>query len=102
MTSMSYFPLICCGSHSANSGQKITIANTINMIRWNGMVPYTTSDSLPSQMLWITNRLMPIGGGTRPRPVLINSRTPKTEGSVAGRPAGGENQGPPDDHDTTR
>ena len=53
---------ICAGSQSASSGQKITIASTTNMIRWNGIVPYTTSLSLPSQMLWITNRLMPIGG----------------------------------------
>ena len=28
-----------CGSHSASSGQKITIASTTNMIRWNGIVP---------------------------------------------------------------
>ena len=57
-----HFPLICCGSHSASSGQTITMTSTTNMIRWNGIVPYTTSESLPSQMLWITNRLMPIGG----------------------------------------
>ena len=53
---------ICAGSHSDSSGKAITIARTTNMIRWNGMVPSTTSDSLPSQMLWMTNRLMPIGG----------------------------------------
>ena len=27
------------GSHKASSGQKITIASTTNMIRWNGIVP---------------------------------------------------------------
>ncbi len=53
---------ILVGSHSDNSGQAITIARTTNMIRWKGMVPNTTSASLPSQMLWMTNRLMPIGG----------------------------------------
>ena len=41
-----YFPLMCCGSQSASSGQTITIASTTNMIRWNGIVPYTTSRQL--------------------------------------------------------
>ena len=61
---------MCCGSQSASSGQKITIASTTNMIRWNGIVPYTTSLSLPSQMLWITNRLMPIGGEICPSSMI--------------------------------
>jgi hypothetical protein len=31
------------------------------MVRWNEMVPRITSVSLPSQMLSIKNKLMPIG-----------------------------------------
>ena len=50
------------GSHIAISGNSTSSPSSTNMMRWNGIVPSTTSLSLPFQMLWMTNRLMPIGG----------------------------------------
>ena len=73
---------IRAGSHSASSGQKMTRPSTMNMIRWNGIVPITTSLSLPSQMLWMTNRLMPIGGEIWPSSIKMTRTTPNRIGSM--------------------
>ena len=70
------------GSHSAISGQATSITSSTNISRWNGRVPITTSDSLPREMLWMTNRLMPIGGVIWP--ISMNSTTmmPNHTGSM--------------------
>src|ERR1700687_4239918 len=56
------FGYICPGNQSASCGKAVSRNSSTNMMMWNGMVPITTSLSSPSQMLWMTNKLMPIGG----------------------------------------
>ena len=46
------------------------------------MVPITTSLSLPFQMLWMTKRLMPIGGEICPISMNSTRMTPNQIGSM--------------------
>ena len=69
------------GSHSARSGHSAGMSSRTNMSRWYGMVPSITSLSSPSQMLWMTNRLMPIGGELRPSSMNVTRTTPNQIGS---------------------
>lgn len=43
--------VMCDGSHKASSGRSSNSASRTNMMRWKGMVPLTTSLSLPDQVL---------------------------------------------------
>src|ERR1700682_5655028 len=75
-------PDMWAGSQRASSGKKTSSPSKTNMRRWNGIVPRMTSDSLPFQMLWMTNRLMPIGGEICPSSMNRTRMIPNQIGSM--------------------
>src|SRR6185437_3450140 len=81
------------GNHIASSGNSTSRPSNTNMMRWNGIVPITTSASLPVQMLWITNKLIPIGGEIWPISMNMTRMTPNQIGSTPYCSSTGYNNG---------